>query len=239
MRNFLFLMLSFMTFHSQAGDVSAAINKSMSVIDDRIIVEDIRPSPVSGVVEVAISGGEFAYATEDAEYIFWGRLIKVQDDHYIDMTESRIEEMRKGLLADLDHGEAISFFADGIEKYSIYVFTDISCGYCRKFHEEVGEINKAGVTVHYLGFPRAGPESEVRHAMDNLWCAEDPGAALTKAKASGEIPEKAVLCRSPVVSQFILGHRLKVSGTPAIYTPDGRQIGGYLTAKEVIDALVR
>ena len=36
------------------------------------------------------------------------------------------------------------------------IFTDIDCGYCRKLHKEVPELNRLGVAVRYLAYPRAG-----------------------------------------------------------------------------------
>ena len=42
------------------------------------------------------------------------------------------------------------------EKHSITVFTDISCGYCRKLHRELNDLLDAGITVKYLAFPRGG-----------------------------------------------------------------------------------
>ncbi|MGC6563786.1 thioredoxin fold domain-containing protein, partial [Escherichia coli] len=47
------------------------------------------------------------------------------------------------------------------EKYVITVFTDISCPYCQKLHQEVPELNKQGVTVRYLAFPRNGVKNNV------------------------------------------------------------------------------
>lgn len=47
------------------------------------------------------------------------------------------------------------------EKYVVTVFTDISCGYCKKLHESVDELNRQGVTVRYLAYPRQGADSDV------------------------------------------------------------------------------
>ena len=42
----------------------------------------------------------------------------------------------------------------------VTVFTDIDCTYCRQFHKTVPELQKRGLQVRYLMFPRAGLQSE-------------------------------------------------------------------------------
>ena len=42
------------------------------------------------------------------------------------------------------------------EKYKVTVFTDTSCGYCRKLHSQMQGYNDLGITVQYLAFPRSG-----------------------------------------------------------------------------------
>ena len=43
-------------------------------------------------------------------------------------------------------------------QYTITVFTDVDCEYCRKLHSEMAELNRLGVRVRYMFFPRTGPE---------------------------------------------------------------------------------
>ena len=44
----------------------------------------------------------------------------------------------------------------------INVFTDITCGYCRKLHLEMDDLNRRGVEVRYLAFPRGVSSQTVR-----------------------------------------------------------------------------
>lgn len=67
--------------------------------------------------------------------------------------------------------------------------------------------------------------------MVSAWCADDPQAALTKAKLGEEIPPRN--CDNPVARHFILGNELGVTGTPAVILEDGRLIPGYLSAKDL------
>ncbi len=73
-------------------------------------------------------------------------------------------------------------FAPPNPKYTVTVFTDIECGYCRKLHSEIAEYNRQGIAIEYLAFPRMGLGSEDYRNMVSVWCASDRRKALTDAK---------------------------------------------------------
>jgi thiol:disulfide interchange protein DsbC len=77
-------------------------------------------------------------------------------------------------------GEAIEFGA-AKAKYTVLVFTDVDCPYCRKFHEEMGELEARGIAVRYLAFPRSGAGTKAWRTMAAVWCAGDRREALTRA----------------------------------------------------------
>ena len=67
--------------------------------------------------------------------------------------------------------------AEGETKSKDYIFTDVDCGYCRKLHKEVPALNKAGIEVRYLAFPRGGLQSSTskkwrKHGVQ--WIAPKP-----------------------------------------------------------------
>ena len=106
------------------------------------------------------------------------------------------------------------------------VLTDIECGYCRKFHSEMAEINRRGIEVQYLAFPRAGLGSADYRKMVSVWCADDRKKALTDAKNDRPVPGKT--CTTPVDMQYNAGLRMGLEGTPMILSVDGQFLGGYL-----------
>ena len=116
-------------------------------------------------------------------------------------------------------------------KAEVYVYTDIDCGYCRKFHLEVARINQAGITVNYLSFPRKGIKSSSYEKAVSVWCSVDRKAALTNAKKGDVVKSK--ICENPVSKHFELGVSMGVIGTPAIYSSEGVELGGYLSADEL------
>ena len=70
-------------------------------------------------------------------------------------------------------------------RYTITVFTDVDCQYCRKLHSEIAEFNKLGVRVRYVFYPRTGPDTESWRKAEAVWCSADRNEALTRAKAGG------------------------------------------------------
>jgi len=40
-------------------------------------------------------------------------------------------------------------FSPANPKMTVTVFTDIDCGFCRRFHNQIADLNKAGIRVRY------------------------------------------------------------------------------------------
>ena len=79
------------------------------------------------------------------------------------------------------------------------MFTDVTCFYCQKLHKEVPELNKRGVEVRYLAYPRAGCGfSEVIKQLASAWCADNPQETLTKLKNKKSVQQKNVCPDNPV-----------------------------------------
>ncbi len=155
-------------------------------------------------------------------------------DSRINLTEQRRVSLRKDALAKLDEKDMI-IFGPQKAKYTITVFTDIDCGYCRKMHAEMEKYNDLGIRVRYLSFPRGGIGSKSYDDAVNVWCAADRQKAMTKAKQGQEIPTKT--CANPVKAEFELGQQLGVQGTPSIFLESGQNLPGYLPPEKLIQVL--
>ena len=179
-------------------------------------IDNIQTTPVDGLYQVMI-GPDIIYMTRDGAYVFKGDLLDIANRK--NLTESVRAGARVKLLADLDKNDYIEFEAKDPE-YAIYVFTDIDCGYCRKLHRDVPELNARGISVRYLAYPRAGVNSATGREMSSIWCAKDKKSALTAAKNNESVETQK--CDDPVAEQYELGQRLGVRGTPAIYLQNGK-----------------
>lgn len=200
-------------------------------------IVSVRPTP-SGLYQVTAKGYEAVYATADGRYLFQGELLEIQGSRIVNVEDVGLAEQRKVALAQLSPTDSVNFPAvGGKPKAIVHVFTDVDCGYCRKLHKDIAEINRLGIEVRYLAFPRAGQNTATARKLDNVWCAKDRQSAMTLAKQGKAVPEAPKLCKSPVNQQYDLGVELGVRGTPAIYAPDGTQVGGYLPPAALAKAL--
>jgi thiol:disulfide interchange protein DsbC len=196
-------------------------------------VQDIGPSPVPGLYEF-VADGELMYITADGKYLIDAQIMDI--DTRVNVTEAKRAADRKRVLAELDEKQMI-VFGPPSAKYTVTVFTDVDCGYCQRLHSHIAELNELGVRVRYLAFPRGGPGSVSWHKMEEVWCSSDRNTAITRAK-QGEVVTAGRKCTStPVKSQYELGERLGVKGTPAIFTESGHYIGGYYPPKRLLEEI--
>jgi thiol:disulfide interchange protein DsbC len=212
----------------KAADVRAAIAKKFPEVK----VGDIQPSPIPGIYQVPI-GADMAYVSADGRYIIAGDMYEI--DTRTNLTEQGRTAGRAKLLSKLDERDMI-VFSPQVVKHTITVFTDVECGYCRKLHSQIDQLTKLGVKVRYAAYPRSGPDTDDWRKMEAVWCAKDRQSAITQAKL-GQVVKGEKCGATPVARQFQLGEDLGVRGTPAIFSPSGEYIGGYLPPAELVKQL--
>lgn len=189
-----------------------------------IKIETVSKGPVPYLYQVKTEGDVF-FTTTDGQLMFVGDLIGLKGAK-TNYTEQVRTADRYALLKTLNVNDTINFDPKN-PKYTITVFTDTDCGYCRKFHQHIQEINALGIAVHYAAFPRAGLESKTFEKMQMVWCAKDKNAAYTSVINAQDIPKQSCSTQS-VQNQYHLGQKLGIRGTPALILQDGSLIPGYM-----------
>lgn len=187
---------------------------------------EIIATDAKGVYRLAVQGS-FAYAHVSGDYVLIG-------DLYNTDTKENLGEIAQAKFIDGYKDKMIVFGPKDADRH-ITVFTDIDCGYCRKLHQEVPELNKAGVQVRYLAFPRAGVGSESYNKYVSVWCSDDPQKALTDAK-SGQTVASAT-CENPISETYSLGRQFGVNGTPTIIIDDGTRAPGYVPSAQLLQRM--
>jgi len=199
---------------------------------DGIRLEDVRMSPVSGMYEVT-KDADISYLSADGRYAILGDLIDLDTDANI--SENRRRGIRARMLETVPESEML-VFSPKDPKYTITVFTDIDCGYCRRLHSQIAEYNRLGIRVRYLFFPRSGPDTESWHKAEAVWCSSNRNEALTRAKNGENL--KAPNCPAEIVKRdYELGTKLNVTGTPAIFLASGEMLPGYAPPGELVNYL--
>lgn len=212
------------------------IRNRMAHILPEVPIESVNESTLPGFYEVALSGGQILFVTEDGKHFLTGDLYEISADGIVNRTEELRNQHRKELLSTVDESEMLVFAPPEDQiKATLTVFTDVDCGYCRKLHQEVPELNRMGIAIHYLAYPRAGIGSNSYDKIVSAWCADDPQKALTLAKLGQEIEPRT--CENPVARQYELGNEIGVTGTPALVYEDGTLIPGYMPADRLAKRL--
>ena len=209
-----------------ANTPAARAREALRSLDPVMPIERVDDAAIPGF-QAAIVGGQVIYVSNDGKYLLQGTAYDIAARK--DLGEEAMKALRVELMRDIPAKDRI-VFAPKDPKYTVSVFTDVDCGYCRKLHGEMADYNAQGIAIEYLAFPRMGPGSENFDEMVAVWCAEDPREALTEAKSGGNVRGT---CTSPVAMQYALGQRLGLTGTPMIVAPDGSQLGGYVPPSQL------
>jgi thiol:disulfide interchange protein DsbC len=223
------ITLGLTCFAAQADEYALVKGKIQSTLGMKVTA--IGDAPVPGLLQLVTDKGLF-YTSKDGKFFLQGRIYNL-DEGMRNETEVALADMRLGGIKDFQDS-MIEYKAD-TEKYVVNIFTDITCGYCRKLHNQMGEYNDLGITVRYLAFPRGGMQSASYKDMVSVWCSADPQKALTDAKNGDSVADKS--CATKVAQQYAFGQKIGVSGTPNIVLPDGSMIPGYQPPNQLIQAL--
>jgi len=217
---------------AHADDTSdKAIRKTLESLNLDIPVESISSSPLSGLYEVNLKGGRVLYASADGQFVMQGNLYQVQGGKPVNLTE-KVERLAiSKTINAIPSSDMVIYPAVGETKSHITVFTDTTCPYCHKLHGEVAELNKRGIEVRYLAFPRQGLGSPGDEQLQAVWCSKDRRSAMDRMTDGKNI--EAPKCANPVTKQFEIGQSIGVNGTPAIVLADGQVIPGYQPAPQV------
>jgi thiol:disulfide interchange protein DsbC len=217
------------------GQLASTITKeALAARFPEVNVRDIADGPVPGFYEV-VSGTSVVYITTDGRFLLRGDIVDL--DSRTNLTDARRAQSRATLLATIDPAKEIVFAPpSGEAKHRIFVFTDVDCGYCRQFHRQIADVNALGIEVHYVSYPRTGPNTASWTRAENVWCSPDRKTALTEAKLGKEIAPVAG-CSAPIAEEYGLGQRIGLTGTPGVYSESGVDLGGYVPAQQLLERL--
>jgi len=231
------LLMSGFGLVAQAAEASYEdlIRAKINQVTPKADVTSIKETPISGLYEVMLDDVDILYVSSDGNYILNGHLYANQKRGMVDLTEKNLSLGRGDKLKNVPQKGMIVYSPEGKTKGVVYAFTDVDCGYCKKFHREIPALNELGVEVRYLAWPRSGlgKNSVTYKKMQKVWCSKDPQKALTETKLKNKVPTDVAECETAIPEHFKLGFQLGVKGTPALFSEDGRQVGGYRTANDL------
>ena len=235
MKIFFIIFILIFAFDAKSDEllISSKIN---AVLPEGMSVQSVKESMIENLYVVDIGDLQPIYASKNGEFFFYGELYAVNGNMLLNTTKDEINLKRKNILdAALTEDDFITFKSDN-EKHRVIIFTDVDCGYCRKFHNEINDFNDLGITVNYVAFPRSGLASDSYNKIVTAWCSTAPKDTLTKMKEGVDV--QLSMCQNhPVEKHFLLGQKIGITGTPAIIKSNGELLPGYLPPEELLTRL--
>jgi thiol:disulfide interchange protein DsbC len=219
------LMMTFSSVHA-ADESTEDLTRLLKLRLGTDQVEPPTATDVEGVYQTRF-GNKFAYLINGGRYVFIGDMVDLE-------TARNLTELsRRELVVEELASEELAVLS---------VFTDTSCGYCQQLHKEVKFLQEAGISVHYLPYPRGGNRGPGYSDLRKVWCADDQRKAMSIAKGAetGSLASSETCDLAQHVDDgYLLGNRIGVTGTPALYSSDGGKFNGYVPYQQLIPQLIK
>ncbi|MCK4708914.1 MAG: DsbC family protein [Gammaproteobacteria bacterium] len=202
-------------------------------------VSDPIETPAKGVYQTKF-GAKYGYLAGNGRYIIIGDMIDLETQE--NLTEVARRSVTKEVIDKVDITK-LAVYPSSIDetKAVLNIFTDTSCPYCKKLHEEVPDLQKAGIEVRYFPFARGGARGPGYSTLKQVWCGKDKAKTMNIAKEveTGLLPSADCDEAKFVDEAYNLGNQLGVNGTPALFTADGQKIEGYVPSAKLIPMILQ
>jgi thiol:disulfide interchange protein DsbC len=227
-RTLLLLVLLVVALAARADE--AAIRKAAeALLADGAKIEAISKAGFLGLYEVRLStpeGARILYADENGTYFFIGSVIdgKTQSD----VTEARLRKLNAIRFEDLPLAQAFKIVRGKGTRHLAY-FSDPRCPYCRKFDQELTQVDD--VTVHVFLIPIIAPDSAA--ISKAVWCSPDRTKAWLDLMLKGVPPTAKASCDTPIEKNLALSRKYGINGTPTLIFADGQRVSGWMPADKL------
>ncbi len=209
----------------------AGVRKAFQARFPGMKIESVSRMPFQGLYEVVFDG-QIVYTDEKLTYLLSGNLFDLRDTKERNLTSERRGQIASGALVKAQ-ANAIKR-VKGSGKRVIYTFEDPNCGYCKELQKELNKMTD--ITIYTFLLPILSPDSVEKAKM--VWCAKDRAKTWENLMNKAALPANAVKsCSTPLEENQLLAQRFGVRGTPAVYLVSGQQVGGYLPADKLEEAL--
>lgn len=151
------------------------------------------------------------------------------------ITYQSIENSPNKAVLDKIDPELLVIYPAEQERYTITVFTDVFCPYCRQLHQNLHQFTDKGITVRFVPFPLTKESNPV---LESIWCAPKDQQQFLLDVGMLQMKFKARSCDASIIKDAkAIAKSLNVFGTPSIFLEDGRKVSGFMSPTEIIDGL--
>ena len=224
----IFILLTVTLLISCAKKNNADIDKVVSEAYPNVKIDSIKK--IDDNFHEILINNQIYYATNDGKYLIVGSVIDLDTKESI--TENTKMRQRLSIIESIEEKNLVIYKPTKTD-YVLTIFTDTSCPYCQKLHDELPDLLENNIEVRYVIFSRNGSDVDTYQQLLSAWCANDRLDAIEEL-FQGELLDESDGCDNPLNKNFEYASMLSVEGTPTIFLEDGRIIPGYQNYKGIL-----
>ena len=229
MKNILLLItIMLLVSCAKKDEVNIDIRKTVSNAYPDVAIDEIKK--IDDNFHEIIINKQIYYATNDGKYLIVGNVINLNTKESI--TENTKMNQRLSIIDSIDMKNFMIFKPKKTD-HILTIFTDTSCPYCQKLHNEIPDLLENNIEIRYVLFSRNGNDVDAYQQLVSAWCSADKVDALEDLFA-GDILDDISNCENPIARNFDYAGSLSVEGTPTIFLEDGRIIPGYQNYENIL-----
>lgn len=229
----------------QSDDHSELRDKIKTYFGNKDVVSNIAEAPLPNAYLVSLDDGTSFVYFKDSDYAVLGDIYDLKDKSNI--TPELKADFYKKILEKYPLTSGIKYKPTVPVIGKAYVFTDPTCGFCRKVHDEMQTYLDQGIEIVYIPYPRSGLNGEGHDELVSVFNAGDEDAQkkamdLAKQDRAAEIKSLPTYKENPNSLKLVdegvqIGRELGIRGTPSIYLENGYNIPGYIEADKLAAAI--
>ena len=224
----LFITIMLLVSCAKRDEVDLDIRKTVSNAYPDVAIDAIKK--IDDNFHEIIINKQIYYATNDGKYLIVGNVINLNTKESI--TENTKMNQRLSIIDSMDMKNFMIFKPKKTD-HILTIFTDTSCPYCQKLHNEIPDLLENNIEIRYVLFSRNGNDVDAYKQLVSAWCSDDKVDALEDLFA-GDILDDISNCENPIARNFDYAGSLSVEGTPTIFLEDGRIIPGYQNYEKIL-----
>ena len=215
------------------ADEAAVRNGVKAFLGEDARIEGISRAGFLELYEVLVvtpEGTRILYTDEQARYFVFGNVIEAKSQ--TNFTEARLRKLNAIRFADLPLAQAVKIVR-GKGTRPIAYFADPRCQYCKRFDQELTQVDD--VTVYVFLLPIIAADSPA--VSSAIWCSPDRGKAWLDLMLKNIAPAAATNCDAPLGKNLALGKKYGIKGTPTLVFADGQRLSGWMPAAKLSQLL--
>jgi thiol:disulfide interchange protein DsbC len=220
------MMISTMASAAGNANDSKAVTDKINKAFPNMKIDEIRKAPIAGLYEIRV-GKDVFYSDLTGEHVLFGGQI-VETASRRNLTRERMQEFNRIDWSILPLDKAI-VSGDKDAELKVAVFSDPDCHFCKKLEEELKHTK--GIKVYTFLYPLP-MHPDARGKAEAIWCSENRHETMLKVMLDRANPQ-VEKCNTPLDEILELGKKLNVTGTPTLFSGDGRMSAGWKTADQL------